>query len=127
MQNRSFGSLGEVSCLTLGGGGIGQVWGPTSREEAVATVREAVQSGITFLDLAPSYGNGEAESVVGEAFGGRLPNGVRLSTKCRLGNPAAGDVLSILEASLDQSLGRLGVDRVDLFFLHNQITPDRCP
>ena len=123
MQNRSFGSMGEVSCLTLGGGGIGQVWGPTSREEAVATVREAVQSGITFLDLAPSYGNGEAESVVGEAFGGRLPNGVRLSTKCRLGNPAAGDVLSILEASLDQSLGRLGVDRVDLFFLHNQIIP----
>ena len=61
MQNRSFGSLGEVSCLTLGGGGIGQVWGPTSRAEAVATVREAVDSGITFLDLAPSYGNGEAE------------------------------------------------------------------
>ena len=124
MQNRSFGSMGEVSCLTLGGGGIGQVWGPTSREEAVATVREAVESGITFLDLAPSYGNGEAESVVGEAFGGRLPDGVRLSTKCRLGNPAAGDVLSILEASLEESLGRLDVDQVDLFFVHNQIIPD---
>ena len=124
MQNRSFGTLGEVSCLTLGGGGIGQVWGPTSRAEAVATVREAVESGITFLDVAPSYGNGEAESVIGEAFGGRLPDGVRLSTKCRLGNPAPRDVLSILEASLDQSLGRLGVDRVDLFFLHNQIIPD---
>ena len=124
METRNFGSLGDVSCLTLGGGGIGQVWGPTSRSEAVATVREAVESGITFLDLAPSYGNGEAESVVGEAFGGRLPDGVRLSTKCRLGNPAAGDVLSILEASLDQSFGRLGVDRVDLFFVHNQIIPD---
>ncbi len=124
MDTRAFGTLGQVSCLTLGGGGIGQVWGPTSREEAVATVREAVESGITFLDLAPSYGNGEAESVVGEAFGGRLPDGIRLSTKCRLGNPAAGDVLSILEASLDESLGRLGVDQVDLFFLHNQIIPD---
>ena len=126
MQNRSFGSLGEVSCLTLGGGGIGQVWGPTTRAEAVATVREAVESGITFLDLAPSYGNGEAESVVGEAFGGRLPDGVRLSTKCRLGNPAAGDVLSILEASLDESLDRLGLDQVGLFFLHNQIIPDNA-
>jgi len=126
MQNRSFGTLGDVSCLTLGGGGIGQVWGPTTREEAVATVREAVDSGITFLDLAPSYGNGEAESVVGEAFGGRLPDGVRLSTKCRLGNPAAGEVLSIFEASLDESLGRLGMDRVDLFFLHNQIIPDNA-
>ena len=126
MQNRVFGTLGEVSCLTLGGGGIGQVWGPTSRGEAVATVREAVDSGITFLDVAPTYGNGEAESVIGEAFGGQLPDGVRLSTKCGLGNPAAGDVLSILEASLDQSMGRLGVDRVDLFFLHNQIIPDNA-
>ena len=116
--------MGEVSCLTLGGGGIGQVRGPTNRAEAVATVREAVASGITFLDVAPSYGNGEAESVIGEAFGGRLPDGVRLSTKCGLGNPAAGDVLSILEASLDQSLVRLGMDRVDLFFLHNQIISD---
>ena len=53
-----------------------------------------------------------------------MPDGVRLSTKCRLDNPAAGEVLSILEASLDQSLGRLGVGQVDLFFLHNQIIPD---
>ena len=39
METRKFGNLGEISALTLGGGGIGQVWGPTSREEAVATVR----------------------------------------------------------------------------------------
>jgi diketogulonate reductase-like aldo/keto reductase len=62
-----------MSCLTLGGGGIGQVWGPTSRDEAVATVREAVEAGITFLDVAPAYGSGEAELVIGAAFNGRLP------------------------------------------------------
>ena len=62
MELRKFGRLGDVSALTRGGCGIGQVWGPTSRAEAVATVREAVDSGITFLDVAPSYGNGEAES-----------------------------------------------------------------
>jgi aryl-alcohol dehydrogenase-like predicted oxidoreductase len=56
MEKRAFGKLGEISCLTLGGGGIGQVWGPTSRDEAVATVIEAVASGINFLDLAPAYG-----------------------------------------------------------------------
>jgi len=124
VENRRFGNIGEISCLTLGGGGIGQVWGQTSREEAVATVLEAVEAGITFLDVAPSYGNGEAESVIGEAFRGRLPDGVRVSTKCRLGNPAAGDVLRLLEESLDESLARLGVDWVDLFFLHNQIIPN---
>src|SRR6202008_3002386 len=102
MQQRPFGKLGEISCLTLGGGGTGQVWGPTSRNEAIATVREAVQSGINFLDVAPAYGRGEAEMVIGAAFDGRLPDGVRLSTKCMLGNPPREEVQSRLEQSLDQ-------------------------
>ena len=124
MQKRTFGRLGEISALTLGGGGTGQVWGPTSREEAVATVREALEAGIKFLDVAPSYGNGEAELVIGEAFNGRLADGVRVSTKCRLGNPAPDQVLSLLESSLDESLARMKLDRVELFFLHNLIIPD---
>lgn len=124
MEKRSFGRLGEVSCLTLGGGGIGQVWGSTSRDEAVATVREAVTAGITFIDVAPAYGRGEAESVVGAAFSGHLPSGVRLSSKCMLGNPPAAEVLPRLERSLSQSLERTKLDRIDLFFLHGQIVPD---
>ena len=100
------------------------MWGPTSHDEAVATVREAVDAGITFLDLAPSYGNGEAESVIGHAFNGVLPAGVRVSTKCRLGNPPADHVFSMLEQSLEESLVRMKLDRVDLFFLHSQVTPD---
>ena len=74
--------------------------------------------------MAPSYGRGEAEVVLGEAFGGRLPAGVRVSTKCAVGNRAAREVLPLLERSLDESLARLKLDRVDLFFLHNQIVPD---
>src|SRR5438128_7826323 len=124
MEQRPFGKLGEISCLTLGGGGTGQVWGPTNRDEAIATVREAVDAGITFLDVAPAYGNGEAELVVGEAFNGRLLDGVRLSTKCMLGNPPRDEVLPRLEGSLDQSLARTKLTRVDLFFLHGQIVPD---
>jgi len=124
MQSRTFGKLGQVSCLTLGGGGIGQVWGPTSRDEAIATVRQAVDAGINFLDVAPAYGNGEAELVVGEAFNGRLPAGVRVSTKCMLGDPPPDEVQSRLERSLDQSLERMKLQRVDLFFLHGQTVPD---
>jgi aryl-alcohol dehydrogenase-like predicted oxidoreductase len=124
MEKRPFGKLGEISCLTLGGGGTGQVWGPTTRDEAIATVREAVDAGITFLDVAPSYGNGEAELVVGEAFNRHLPNDVRVSTKCMLGNPPPDEVLPRLEQSLDQSLARLKLEMVDLFFLHGQIVPD---
>jgi hypothetical protein len=79
MQMRMLGRLWPVSALTLGGGGLGQLWGATTREEAVVTVREAVDSGVTLLDLAPRYGDGEAERVIGEAFGGRLPAGVRVT------------------------------------------------
>ena len=122
MEQRPFGLLGSVSALTLGGGGLGQIWGATTREECVAVVREAVDSGVTLLDLAPSYGNGEAESVIGEAFGGALPDGVRVTTKCRLGNAPPDRAYDLLSASLDASLERMRLDRVDAMFLHNQIS-----
>ena len=124
MEQRRFGNLGQVSALTLGGGGTGQVWGPTSQQEAVATVKAAVDWGITFLDAAPTYGDGKAEDVIGEAFGGKLPDGVRVSTKCRLGNPRPENVLARLRTSLDDSLARMKLERVDLFFLHNMIVAD---
>lgn len=124
METRPFGPLGAVSALTLGGGGTGGVWGSTTRDEAVATVRAAVDGGIDFLDVAPGYGDGEAERVVGEAFGGRLPDGVRVSTKHHLGNPPAGEVAGTLRAALAASLERLRLERVDLFFLHGMVVPD---
>ncbi len=124
MQTRQLGSLWPVSALTLGGGGIGQVWGETSREEAVETVRLAVDRGITLLDLAPGYGRGEAESVVGEAFGGRLPPGVRVTTKCQLGSPRADAIEATIRRRLQRSLEALRSDQVDLLFLHSNIIPD---
>ena len=124
MESRTFGGLGQVSALTLGGGGIAQIWGATTREECVATVHAAVEAGIDWLDVAPSYGAGEAERVVGEAFAGASPAGVRISTKCQLGNPPAAEVYDRLRASLLESLERTRLDHVDLYLLHNMITPD---
>jgi aryl-alcohol dehydrogenase-like predicted oxidoreductase len=124
MLQRMLGRLWPVSALTLGGGGIGQLWGATTREECVATVRTAVESGITLLDMAPAYGNGEAESVVGTAFEGQLPAGVRVTTKHRLGTPPAEEVESNITRSLEESLARMRLERVDLFFLHSNIIPD---
>ena len=125
MDVRDFGPLGKVSSLTLGGGGIGQVWGATDRDEAVATVRAAVDASINFLDVAPGYGNGEAESVVGAAFDGQLPSGVMVSTKCRVGNPEPDQVFLLLEQSVTESLARMKLERVDVFFLHNLIIPNQ--
>src|SRR5262249_39724937 len=124
MQTRRLGRLWPVSALTLGGGGVGQLWGATTREECVAAVKTAVEGGITLLDMAPAYGNGEAESVVGAAFEGRVPAGVRVTTKHRLGTPPAGEVERNLVRSLEESLARMRLERVDLFFLHSNIIPD---
>jgi aryl-alcohol dehydrogenase-like predicted oxidoreductase len=123
MNTHPFGRLAPVSVLTLGGGGLGQLWGPTTREECVATVRAAVDAGITLLDLAPRYGDGKAEQVVGEAFGGRLPSGVRVTSKCNLGNPPADRIERILRQSIEASLRLTQLDRLDLFFLHSNIVP----
>jgi aryl-alcohol dehydrogenase-like predicted oxidoreductase len=124
MQLRDLGRLWPVSALTLGGGGIGQVWGPTSREESVATVRMAVDNGITLLDLAPGYGRGEAEAVVGEAFDGQLPDGVRVTTKCQLGSPPPAEIAATIRRRLQRSLTGLRLDHVDLLFLHSNLIPD---
>src|SRR6516225_10075398 len=124
MQLRSFGRLWPVSTLTLGGGGLGMVWGETSFDECVATVHDAVAAGINLLDLAPTYGNGKAEEVVGEAFDGRLPEGVRVTSKCGLGNAPGGEVEPMLRRSIEGSLKRLRLSRLDLFFLHSNVVPD---
>jgi len=124
MQQRILAGIGEVSALTLGGGGLGGVWGPTNRAEAVATVVDAVAAGINLLDLAPGYGRGEAEAVVGEAYGGRLPAGVRVTTKCQLGSPPADEIGAIVRRRLERSLLALRLDHVDLLLLHSNLIPD---
>ena len=122
MRERPFGKLGMASALTLGGGGLGRIWGATTREECVATVREAVESGIDVLDLAPSYGNGEAESVIGEAFDGALPAGVRVTTKCRVGATPPRRCTTCSPKACLVSLERMKLERVDAMFLHNAVT-----
>jgi aryl-alcohol dehydrogenase-like predicted oxidoreductase len=124
MQQRSLGRLWPVSTLTLGGGGIGMVWGETTFEECVATVHDAVAAGINLIDLAPTYGNGKAEEVVGAAFSGRLPAGVRVTSKCGLGNVPRAEIEPMLRRSIEASLTRLRLSHLDLFFLHSNVVPD---
>lgn len=124
MEQHDFGSLLPVSTLTLGGGGLGMVWGPTTFDECVATVLDAVAAGINLIDLAPRYGDGKAEKVVGEAFAGHPPQGVRVTSKCNLGEPARDQIEGILRQSIEASLKRLRLARLDLFFLHSNVVPD---
>src|SRR5271167_1913061 len=124
MQQHSFGRLWPVSALTLGGGGLGMVWGETTFDECVATVHDAVAAGINLIDLAPRYGDGKAEEVVGAAFDGQLPAGVRVTSKCNLGNAPRAEIEPLLRQSIEGSLERLRLSRLDLFFLHSNVVPD---
>ena len=124
MEKRSFKPYGSISALTLGGGGLGQVWGETTREEAIETVNLAVENGINHLDVAPMYGKGEAERVVGEVFKGKDLGDVKITTKCRLGTLPDDKVYERLISSLNKSLDNLNMERVDLFLLHSQLRQD---
>ena len=122
MKTASLGPLGPVSRLTLGGGGIGQIWGETSRAESAATLRAAIDGGIDLIDTAPMYGS--CESIIDETFQGALPDGVKITSKCALGSPPAGQIAARLEAALDATLAAMRLQRIDLYFLHSSIAPD---
>lgn len=122
MQINTLGSFGPVSRLTLGGGGIGQVWGPTSEDDAVATLRHAVDNGIDLIDAAPGYKI--CEAMIGRAFEGKLPRGVRVTTKHSLGTVPEAEVYPRLRRSLEASLRDMRLERVDIMLLHSEIRPD---
>ena len=122
MQTGPLGPLDGVSRLTLGGGGLGQIWGETSQAEAVATVHEAVEAGITLIDTAPLYR--DCERVIADAFGGAPHAHLRFTTKCYLGGPDPATVPNRLRQSLDDSLAAMRLERADIYFLHSNICAD---
>ncbi len=122
MQLCTLGPLEHVSRLTLGGGGLGQLWGATDRDEAIATLNAAVDGGINLIDTAPLYK--DCEAAVGEAFDGAPPIGLRFTTKCYLGSPDPDDVEDRLTASLEASLATMRLAHIDIFFLHTNICAD---
>jgi aryl-alcohol dehydrogenase-like predicted oxidoreductase len=104
------------------------VWGPpTDRTGAVAVLRRAVELGVDLLDTADSYGPNVAEELVYEALH-PYPEDLRIATKAGLTRPGPGQWEpcgrpEYLRQQCEGSLGRLGVERIDLFQLH-RIDPD---
>ena len=122
MHYTTLGPFAHISRLTLGGGGLGQIWGETTHEEVHATIHGAIDAGINLIDTAPSYLNCERE--ISKAFAGNLPTGIRITTKCLLGTVPVGSAATILEASIDASLNAMRIDHADIFFLHSNICED---
>lgn len=129
MRYRRLGRTGlVVSEIGLGGGGIGHVWGETTDDEIAETIAFAMAEGINFYDVAPSYGDGAAERNLGrallEAREGR-GHDMLVATKVSLSEDDLADIPAAVERGIHESLERLRRERVDLFQLHNTITPNR--
>ncbi|MFD7157842.1 aldo/keto reductase [Kribbella sp. NPDC059898] len=127
MRSSQLGDL-TVSSLGLGCMGMSQSYGVRQDDaESIATLHAAIDAGCTFLDTADVYGDGANEELVGRALAGRRDE-VVLATKFGFKRPAAAsDVPTVVDGSpayaaqaLDASLRRLGVDHVDLWYLHRR-------
>jgi len=115
MRMHGFGALPAVSSLTLGGGGIGMVWARPRTRNAWRRPGGGGRGDNTARPGA-ELRHGIAERVVGEAFGGALPAGVRVTSKCGLGDPPADQIEKILRQSIADSLARLKLRRLDVSF-----------
>ena len=122
MRTTTLGGL-TVSAQGLGCMGMSEFYGHTDWDESVATIHRALDLGVTFLDTADIYGAGHNEVLVGRAIAGRRDE-VQLATKFGIdrsagdGHRARRGEAAYVKRSCDASLLRLGVDVIDLYYLH---------
>jgi len=123
MEDRKLGSQGlVVSALGLGCMGMSQAYGPADEDESVATLLRAVELGITLFDTANAYGLGHNEQLVGRVLA-PVRDRVVLATKFGIAGRHGGHMLidgrpEYATTCCDESLRRLGVDTIDLYYLH---------
>jgi aryl-alcohol dehydrogenase-like predicted oxidoreductase len=128
VDQRILGGTLAVSAEGLGCMGMSEFYGSPDEGEAVETIQRALDLGVTFLDTADMYGPFTNERLVGRAIAGRRDE-VVLATK--FGNERAPDGTSLgvngrpeyVRAACDGSLGRLGVESIDLYYQH-RVDPD---
>jgi|SRR5579875_1013972 len=123
LRKRKLGKQGlEVSALGLGCWGMTGSYGPADERESIATIHRAIELGVNFFDTAEAYGPFTNEELVGRALRGRR-DGVVIATKFgwRIENGKLTGTDSRPEhvkRVADESLRRLGVDTIDLFYQH---------
>src|SRR6202044_1522867 len=123
MRTTKLGEL-TVSAQGLGCMGMSEWYGAADWDESIATIHAALDAGVTFLDTADAYGAGHNEVLVGRAIAHRRGE-VQLATKFgidRSGADGKARVLrgerSYVKRAAEASLGRLGVEVIDLYYLH---------
>ena len=121
MRYRTLGGTGiQVSAYCLGAMMLGE-WGNKDHDDGVRIVHAALDAGINFIDTADVYSQGESEEIVGKALKGRRDD-VVLTTKVNFamgpGRNISGNSRRWIRYEVEQSLRRLGTDRIDLYQIH---------
>jgi aryl-alcohol dehydrogenase-like predicted oxidoreductase len=123
MRTTKLGDL-TVSAQGLGCMGMSEWYGAADWDESIATIHTALDAGVTFLDTADAYGAGHNEVLVGRAIAHRRGE-VQLATKFGIDRSGADGKPRVLRGertyvkrAAEASLVRLGVDVIDLYYLH---------
>jgi len=121
MEQRRLGRTGlNVSLLGFGCGAVGGLMVNGEPADQERAVWQALELGINYFDTAQQYGNGRSETNLGRVFKSMRPN-AHVGTKVRLPPTEPGKIGEAIAASLEASLKRLQMERVDLFQFHNAI------
>jgi len=123
MQLRVFGRTGmQLSVLGFGCGAVGgfMVRGDPADQERI--IARAIAAGVNYFDTAVQYGDGESENNLGRVLRKLKPANIAVGTKVRLPAGEFGRIADAVTTSLEGSLARLGLERVDILHLHNPIT-----
>lgn len=122
MDHRTLGDGLTVPAIGLGCMGMSTAYGIPDDAESTATIHRALDLGITFFDSADVYGNGHNETLLGAALKGRRDQAIIATKVGNLGRSAAPRTVdgspAHVTAGCEASLKRLGVETIDLYYLH---------
>ncbi|KAK2570302.1 L-galactose dehydrogenase [Acropora cervicornis] len=124
MKYKALGETGlTVSNLSFGASSLGSVFRETNDAESIRVVHHAIKSGINYIDVAPWYGHGKAETVLGKALKDVPREAYYIATKVGRYQP---EFLKMFDfsaertlQSVDESLKRLGVEYLDIIQVHD--------
>jgi aryl-alcohol dehydrogenase-like predicted oxidoreductase len=115
----------SVNRIGLGCMGMSEFYGSFNEEESINTLHKAIDLGVNFFDTADMYGWGANERLLGKAFKGRWSELI-LATKFAVMRGPNGEFLGLngkpdyIRQACEQSLQNLGVDAIDLYYMHRQ-------
>lgn len=126
MEERWLGTLGpRVSCVSLGCMNLAGAYGPSSEDDALRLLDRAVELGVTHFDSADIYGMGISEEILAKFLRSRRPR-VTIASKGGIrfmratGQRFIDNSPAYLREAVDNSLRRLGVERIDVYYVHRR-------